>query len=180
MEQSDNLTDEIIVEMVRQSERELFAVIMQRYQSKLLRYARNLIKDGDKTADVVQNAFIKAYQNLNGFDTKRKFSSWMYRIVHNEAMNAVEKYKREEVLPENFDLESDESPMGDFEKKEIVEKVGDCLKQIPILYSEPLVLYFIEEKTYEEIGEILRIPMGTVAIRISRAKKIMKKICKKN
>jgi RNA polymerase sigma-70 factor, ECF subfamily len=53
------------------------------------------------------------------------------------------------------------------------------LKEIPLLYSEPLSLYYIDDKSYQEISDILRIPIGTVAVRISRAKKLMKKICQK-
>ena len=104
----------------------------------------------------------------------------MYRIVHNEAMNAVKRYQKEVSLSDDFDFESDENIEQDFEKKEISIKVEKCLEAIPLLYSEPLTLYYIDEKSYEEISEILRIPMGTVATRISRAKKLMKKICQKN
>jgi RNA polymerase sigma-70 factor (ECF subfamily) len=57
--------------------------------------------------------------------------------------------------------------------------VGQCLADMPLLYSEPLSLYFIEEKSYQEISDILKIPMGTVAVRINRGKQIMKKLCKK-
>jgi len=55
--------------------------------------------------------------------------------------------------------------------------VHNCLEQIPIIYSESLALFFLDEKSYEEISDILRIPMGTVAVRINRAKIYMKKIC---
>ena len=79
-----------------------------------------------------------------------------------------------EQIVESFDIEKD------FEEKETIDRVEKCLKEIPIIYSEPLSLYYIDKKSYEEISEILRIPMGTVATRINRAKKIMKKICQKN
>jgi len=180
MEEKEKLSDEEIVKEVQQGNQDLYVVIMKRYENKLLRYAVNLIKDKDKVTDIVQESFIKAFVNLNGFDTKKKFSSWMYRIVHNEAMNAVKRYQKEVSLSDDLDFESDENIEQDFEKKEISIKVEKCLEAIPLLYSEPLTLYYIDEKSYEEISEILRIPMGTVATRISRAKKLMKKICQKN
>ncbi len=174
------LTDEEIVEKVRSNDRDLYAVIIERYKNKLLRYATNLIHDEDRASHIVQDSLVKAYINLNGFNTRKKFSSWIYRIVHNEAMNVIKKYQKEVPILDDFDFESDEDITKDFEQKETAVRVEKCLKSIPLIYSEPLSLYYLDEKSYEEISDILRIPMGTVAIRISRAKKLMKHICQKN
>ena len=180
MSDFEKLSDEEIVEKTRSLDQEFYAVLMERYQGKLLRYAINLIKDEDKAADVVQESFIKAFINLKGFDVKKKFSSWIYRIVHNEAMNMVIKHQKEIMLPENIDFKSEEDIEKDFEQKEIVAKVEKCLGKMPLLYSEPLTLFYIDEKSYKDISNILRIPMGTVATRISQAKILMKNICQKN
>lgn len=180
MSESLKLTDEEIVEKVRSDDPDLYAIIIDRYKNKLLRYAMSLVHDEDKANHVVQDSLAKAYINLNGFNTKKKFSSWVYRIVHNEAMNVLKKYKHEVPMPEDFDFKSDEDIEKDFEQKEISAQVEKCLNSIPIMYAEPLSLYYLDDKSYEEISDILRIPMGTVATRISRAKKIMKNICQKN
>ncbi|PIP69170.1 hypothetical protein CO033_03245 [Candidatus Nomurabacteria bacterium CG_4_9_14_0_2_um_filter_32_10] len=174
------LSDEEIVEKVRTSNQELYVIIVDRYQKKLIRYVNNLIKDENKAIDVVQESFIKAFINLNNFNIEKKFSSWIYRIVHNQAINLAKKYQKETPLLENWDFKSDDNIEEDFEEKEIKEKVEECLKNVPLIYGEPLSLYYIDEKSYEEISDILRIPMGTVATRINRAKKLMKKICQKN
>lgn len=180
MLEEKKLTDEEIIEKVRTSNQDLYAVIVDRYQKKLIRYAYNLIKNEDKAIDIVQESFIKAFINLNNFNIEKKFSSWIYRIVHNQAINLAKKYQKETPLLENWDFESGDDIESDFEQKEIKENVEKCLKEISLLYSEPLSLYYIDEKSYEEISDILRIPMGTVATRINRAKKIMKNICQKN
>ena len=169
-----------IIEKVRSKDQELYSIIIERYQNKLLRYAVNLIKNEDRAIDVVQDSFIKAFINLNDFDTKKKFSSWIYRIVHNEAINIAKKYQKEQPILEDFDFQSDESVEDNFEQKEAIAKVKKCLGEIQLLYSEPLALFYIDEKSYEEISDILRIPIGTVATRISRAKILIKKICQKN
>jgi len=174
------LSDEEIVEKVRTSNQELYVIIVDRYQKKLIRYVNNLIKDENKAIDVVQESFIKAFINLNNFNIEKKFSSWIYRIVHNQAINLAKKYQKETPLLENWDFKSNDNIEEDFEEKEIKEKVEECLKNVPLIYGEPLSLYYIDEKSYEEISDILRIPMGTVATRINRAKKLMKKICQKN
>ncbi len=173
------LTDEEVVELVRKENKEYFAEIMERYQTKLLRYAGNLLGDEQKAQDAVQNAFIKTYSNLNGFNVNKKFSSWVYRIVHNEAMNMIVKDRKQIPLGEDMDLDSGVDIEEDLIKKQIVEHTQSCLGELPRIYAEPLVLYYLEEKKYEEISDILRLPIGTVGTRINRAKKIMKRICQK-
>jgi len=180
MERYENLSDEELVLKIRTSDQELYSLIIKRYQSKLLRYANNLIKNQEKAIDIVQESLIKAFINLNDFNIKKKFSSWIYQIVHNQTINIIKKHKFETPLLENWDFESEENIEENFSQQETKEKVEKCLKDIPLLYREPLSLYYIDEKSYEEISDILKIPMGTVAIRISRAKKIMKNICLKN
>lgn len=177
MSANNDRSDEEIVEQVRSRDQELYAVIVDRYQHKLLRYARNVLRDEHKAADVVQEAFIKAFVNLHGFDTKLKFSSWIYRIVHNEAMNIIAKHKREVSMPEDMDIVSGEDIVADLSKEEMRKQVEVCLARLPTIYAEPLELFFLEEKSYEEISDILRIPIGTVGTRISRAKALMKPLC---
>jgi RNA polymerase sigma-70 factor (ECF subfamily) len=180
MNREVELSDEEVVERVRTSDTNFFAVIIERYQKKLLHYANSLIKDENKAVDIVQASFIKSFINLNSFNIENKFGSWIYRIVHNEALNLLKKYPGETPLLDDIDFKSDENIEENFIRTETKSEVTKCLKKIPIIYSEPLILYYLENKTYEEISDILRIPMGTVAVRISRAKKIMKNICQKN
>ncbi len=180
MPKYDNLSDEKLAEMVRSQDKELYIHIVKRYENKLLRYVDYLIKDKDMSADIVQGTFIKAFINLNSFKTKKKFSSWIYRIAHNEALNSIKKYKKEVRMDLKFDHADTKEIEDEFNKKEITIKVNMCLNRLPVTYSEPLVLYFLEEKSYQEISDILRIPMGTVGIKIRRAKMLMKQICQKN
>jgi RNA polymerase sigma-70 factor, ECF subfamily len=175
----EKLTDEELVEKIRSNDHNLYAAIIDRYKNKLLRYAINIVHDDDKASHIVQDSFVKAFINLKGFDINKSFSSWIYRIVHNESINIIKKYHKEVSILDDFDFGSDENIEEDFEKKEISLKIEKCLKEIPLLYSEPLSLYYIDDKSYQEISDILRIPIGTVAVRISRAKKLMKKICQK-
>jgi len=179
MKDIQKISDEKIVEMIRRKDKELFVHIIKRYQDKLMRYANYLLGDEHKAADVVQDSFIKTYINLNGFDIKKKFSSYIYRIVHNEAINLIHKEKKQVSLYEGTDFESGIDIEDGFVKKELTDRTHNCLGKMPVIYREPLSLYFLEEKSYEEISDILRIPMGTVATRINRAKVIMKKICQK-
>lgn len=177
MKDIKELTDEQIVEIIRTKDKELYRELIIRYQEKLIRYATYLVQDKVKAEDAVQESFIKGFINLNGFDIKMKFSSWIYRIVHNQVINSINKNKKELPLFENVDFDSGQNLEIDLTIKETQERVHKCIAEIPILYSEPLSLFYLEEKSYEEISDILRLPINTVGTRINRAKFIMKKIC---
>lgn len=173
------ITDEKLIELVRSQDQELYSEIVTRYQEKLLRYANYLIQERDKSQDVVQEAFIKAFINLQGFNTKKKFSSWIYRITHNEAINHIKKHQKEITLDVSNWLKDKKDKSNieeDFQRKELQKVIASSLKEMPIIYREPLVLFFLEEKSYNEISDILRIPIGTLSTRINRAKKYLKKI----
>jgi len=179
MKDIQKLSDEKIIRLIREKDKELYVHIIKRYQDKLMRYANYLVKDENNAADIVQESFIKTFINLNGFDTNKKFSSWIYRIVHNEAMNLVNKHTKEISLFKNATYDSGINIEDGFIKKELENRTHNCLYKMPVIYREPLSLYFLEEKSYEEISDILRIPIGTVGTRINRAKVLMKKICQK-
>ena len=173
------LADEELVRLVRDEDQELYRHIIDRYQKKLLRYATYLTADEDRAADVVQEAFIKAFVNLQSFNTKKKFSSWLYRITHNEAMNILNRHKQELPLLEDIDFASDINLEDDLIKKELASRAKHCLAKMPVIYKEVLTLYYLEEQSYEAISDILRVPLGTVGTRLNRAKILMKKICQK-
>src|SRR4030042_1128700 len=120
MSDISKLSDEEIAEIVRTKDKEAYAEIIKRYQEKLMRYANYIIGDEHKGADVVQEGFIKAYVNLNGFNTKKKFSSWMYRIVHNEAMNMLSKHKKQQPMDEQVEFDSGINLEDEFIKNELV------------------------------------------------------------
>jgi len=94
MKDLNSLSDKKLVDLVRNKNQELYTHIVNRYQEKLLRYANYLVSNHQISQDIVQTAFIKAFKNLQGFNTKKKFSSWIYRIVHNESINAIKKNKK--------------------------------------------------------------------------------------
>lgn len=179
MKENLKITDEEIVAKVQGGDKDMYSKIITRYEDKLLRYASYLTGEDSMAQDIVQESFIKAYVNLNGFDKTKKFSSWIYRIVHNEAMSAVDKQKKTTPIYKDVDFDSGINIEEDFIKEELGMRAKKCLQQMDKIYSEPLALYYLEEKSYLEISDILRIPVGTVGTRINRAKVLMQKICRK-
>lgn len=180
MSLSSQRTDEELIEIVRSSDKNQYAELMRRYESKLLRYVTYLVGDAQLAADIVQETFIKAYTHAHGFNLKQKFSSWLYRIAHNQAINAVTR--RHSVVHDDEILRvvaSGENIEDDFIRQELRTQLHQCVAQLPVSYREPLVLYFLEEKSYQEISDILRLPIGTVSTRINRAKQYIKNLCQK-
>ncbi len=175
-------TDEELVALVLQDP-DYFLCLMKRYENKLLAYIIRIsgLKKED-AEDVLQDGLIKIYKNINSFNTSLKFSSWAYRIIHNQVINNFHKIKsrpsfvfsdigqdKVDQLASEFDLEKDT------DKKIKSELIIETLNYLDNKYKEVLTLKFIEEKDYKEISDILKKPMGTIATLINRAKKQLKK-----
>lgn len=144
--------------------------VINRYQPKLLRYIIRLISDEEMAEDVLQNTFISAYQNINSYNSSRPFSPWIYRISHNKAINELRNQKGKislEMVAEVADPKSLEIN-DQLDKKRLREYLERSLDKLSLRYREVLILRFFEEKSYEEISEILKLPVGTVGVRIKR------------
>jgi len=162
-----------------------FSCLFLRYEPELLRYIQRISGiDAEESQDILQESFIKIWRNLNEFDKSLKLSSWIYRIVHNETVSFIRKKKsfgKDNIL--NVELyrnilREDDEPADD--KEERINNTVGVLDHLPFKYKEVLILKFLERKSYEEISDILKIPEGTVAIRINRAKKVFRKLAEKS
>lgn len=176
-----DMSDEEIASEVQNGKEDVFGMLIERYETKLRRYARRFLLEKEDAEDVLQEVFIKAYVNIKSFDTSRKFSSWIYRIAHNEFINAIQKRGRfpsisldpDTIFPHPVAKETADKPA---ELKELKELLQNYLTQIDVKYREPLILYYFEELDYKEISEILQIPVSTVGVRLSRGKTALKNL----
>lgn len=176
------LSDEQIVVGVRTKNKEWYSEIIRRYRTKLSHYLRKFISSPDELEDVLQVVFIKCYENLNGFDTKKKFSSWIYRIAHNEAVNNIKKHSRISVSLEDVEmvLADEKVHLSNAVDHEMLkQKTEEALSHMKDKYREAVILYFFEQKSYEEMSDILRVPVNTVGTLLSRGKKQLKEIFQK-
>ncbi len=171
----DDYSDEELVELSLKDNM-FFALLIKRYKEKFFYYLKRFTGfRAEELEDVIQASFIKIYTNLNSFNKNLKFSSWAYRIVHNEAIDEIRRQKRghlplfpELEIPDDFDLSAE------IDEKLAKDKVKLVLQELKDEYREVLVLRFFEHKEYREISDILKKPMGTVATMIDRAKKQFK------
>ncbi len=176
------LSDEQIVKKCV-SDSTFLRVLINRYENKLDLYIRRKSNaTNEDRKDILQNVFIKVYKNINDFDQNLSFSSWIYRIAHNEMIDWYRREKKHPILH----FEDDETIINkivsdvdvqkesiDTETRVYIKKVLGTLSQE---YQDVVQLRFFEQKSYEEISDILRIPSGTVAIRINRVKKKLKEL----
>jgi RNA polymerase sigma-70 factor, ECF subfamily len=160
-----------------------FSYLIERYEGKLRRYIYRLTNISDEEAeDILQNIFIKVYLNINSFDGKLKFSSWIYRIAHNEI---IDNFRRLKSRPQLIAVDiSDSKLIGLANEIDLFEEVATTLKVekikkaisgLNLKYREILILRFLEEKDYQEIADIIKKPLGTVASRVNKAKKELQK-----
>ncbi|MCB0653582.1 MAG: RNA polymerase sigma factor [Saprospiraceae bacterium] len=167
------------LEVVRKSLQEVdyFMCLYKRYEPKLLRYIKRIsFSSPEEAEDILQEAYIKIWRNLHDFDQTMKFSSWIYRVVHNETVSFWRKkksYGKDQVqeLDENLFETQAETLDDEDDQENKALMIQEILQLLPIKYREILVLKFFEMMSYEEISDVLKIPEGTVATRINRAKK---------
>jgi RNA polymerase sigma-70 factor (ECF subfamily) len=170
--------------------KDCFYYLIKRYEQKITLYIKRLtIINKEDLEDLLQDIFIKVYCNLNGFNQDLKFSTWIYRIAHNEVINYFRKNKAGlKMAPSNFNpkdichlselIIDTNNPHEDFISQEKADKIGKVLAMLPNKYREVLVLFYFEENKYEEISDILRKSPGTVATMINRAKSKFLQIAK--
>lgn len=185
----ENMSDLELVQLSLEN-KENFYYLIKRYELKIFHYIRRLTNvSQEEREDILQDIFIKVYRNLNGFNPNLKFSSWIYRIAHNEIINHYHKNKsRLKAFSLNLDnndvyrldeLISDTDDIFNYLiTHENADKIREVLAKLPNKYREILMLRYLEEKKYDEISDILCKPPGTVATLINRAKSKFKKIAK--
>lgn len=164
-------------------DQENFLYLVNRYEKKLLRFIQRISGLGlDDAQDLLQEIFIKVYQNLNDFDQDLKFSSWLYRIAHNQVISNYRKNKsRPQLSLFDLDIESYENLVSDFDISHSVdqnilkEKMSRALEELDIKYREVVILKYLEDRTYEEISDIIKKPVSTVGTLLRRAKQALQK-----
>lgn len=175
--------DETIAQQVQTGDIHSFGLLVERYEAKLLRYARRFLFGYQDSEDLVQEVFIKAYTNIKGFDVSRPFGAWIYRIAHNEFINAI-KRKGREPLP-FFDPDtlfphpvSGDTATREVNDTELREMLDECLNKLDAKYREPLVLFYYEDMDYQQVADVMHIPMSTVGIRLKRGKTLLQQAFK--
>jgi RNA polymerase sigma-70 factor (ECF subfamily) len=178
---SGSLDDHSLVQACRAGQTEAFGVLVQRYQNRLYPTVLRVIGSAEDAKDVLQDAFLRAFEKLDQFQGESSFYTWLYRIAVNLALSGHRRQRvryvphtNGEHLARRGDDPADESaeadPTSSLERAEREEMVEAALEQLCPDHRAVIVLKDFDGRRYEEISAVLQIPVGTVRSRLHRAR----------
>jgi len=181
--------DYLLVEKAKLNDQKAFARIAQKYNRPLYFHVSRLVRNQDIVDDLIQEIFLKAFDNIHSFDKNYAFSTWLFRIATNHSIDYLRKKKLQTLsidepyktkdgeisieIPDNHS-EADENIIREQRVKIILEAIDS----LPERYEQIIRLRHMEEKSYQEISEILDLPLGTVKAHIFRARELLNKYLK--
>ncbi len=162
-----------------------FEELVRRYQRPITSYVFRMLGDYESSLDVTQEVFIKVYNSLSKYSSEYKFSTWLYRIAHNAA---IDHMRRNTVCPQSLEAENADgsyqiqiesqrpSPEKDHEMSEWRTEIESVVRCLPPAYRDLILLRHSRDLSYDEIAEVTGLPLGTVKNRLFRAREMMREI----
>jgi RNA polymerase sigma-70 factor (ECF subfamily) len=162
-----------------------FEELVRRYQRPITSYVFRMLGDYESALDVTQEVFIKVYNSLSKYSSEYKFSTWLYRIAHNAA---IDHMRRNSVSPQSLETENADgtyqlqiesrgpSPEQDQERREWRTEIDSVVECLPPTYRDLILLRHSRDLSYDEIAEVTGLPLGTVKNRLFRAREMMREI----
>lgn len=181
--------DREIVREVLNGKKELFALLIHRYEDRIFNYIYYLVKQKEEAEDLTQTTFVKAFFALRQYNHAYEFSTWIYTIARNVCLDYFRKRKREDgdlslnvTVSEDGDTEMGElieedhspDPLRTVLNEELRGKIEKAIERLPVKLREIVVLRHLEDRSYEEIAQIIDLPVGTVKSYLHRARKKLK------
>ncbi len=175
------------LDRAREGDRAAFGRLVQKYQRRVYAAALHILGNHSDADDVTQEAFVRAYRGLAGFDGRAEFSTWLYRIAINTALNALRADKRSSGLnlksgaeaahvggrPEALG-QTGPDPAKSLQQTAEIRRVLDAIAELSPSLRVTIVLATIEDMPHKQIAEILEIPEGTVAWRVNEARRLLR------
>lgn len=171
--------DQALIDRCLSGDNRAFNDLINCYKRQIFALIFRIVNDQNDAEDIAQETFIKAFRNLSSYNPSYPFITWLFKIAHNSAIDFLRARK-----PESLSIHDEENPLEiedtDLSLEEKIESASQqelierTLGSLPPLYREILVLRHQQELSYEEISDTLNIPVGTVKIRLFRARDIMK------
>lgn len=170
--------DAQLVTASKNGDQDAFSLLVQRYQRRVFNLVFRMLQNYEEASEITQEAFLAAWQGLSSFRGEARFSTWLYRIAYNCALKQLGQRKREQELhlALQADLESDDSDqkMSQVEQLDNQALVQEQLSQLPPKYRIVLILRHLQDMTYEEMAEVLTMPIGTIKTHLFRARNLLK------
>lgn len=170
--------EQALILAARNGDKKAFGQLLRCHQKRLFRFVLGLVGSFDQAEDIVQEAFVKAYQALDTFEMGRNFYPWLSTIARNRALNLIAREERKESLDkiqeQGFDTASnDPGPLAQVISSENQQLFYAALKKLPEQFRVVFVLRHFDELSYDEIAKQLKIAHGTVDSRLFRARQLL-------
>jgi RNA polymerase sigma-70 factor (ECF subfamily) len=178
------LQDVELVNFILDGNESAFEELVRRYHRPLTMYIHGMIGDYEISLDITQEVFLKVYNCISQYSSVYRFSTWLYRIAHNAAVDYLRRHKRfEQSLDEDSEkftiaepVSKSLSPEMESESREWVKEIEKVIMCLPAIYRELIILRHTQDLSYEEIAEVTGLPLGTVKNRLFRAREMMKQM----
>ncbi|HEV2856239.1 MAG TPA: sigma-70 family RNA polymerase sigma factor [Thermoanaerobaculia bacterium] len=177
-------TDEDLVAAVLEGDRERFGDLIERYQGRLINYLFRLLRNADDAHDLAQEVLVKVYQVLDRYDPQYKFSTWLFRVAQNAAIDQIRRRRLKVVSlrqedgegeGRDWDLPAPErGPYGELRNQERGAAIQEAIESLPWEYRELILLRHFGELPYEEIAQLKGMPLGTVKNKLFRGRQMLK------
>lgn len=173
--------DVLLVTASKRGDQDAFARLVQRHQRRVFNLIFRMLQDYEEASEITQETFLAAWQALPSFRGDARFSTWLYRIAYNSALKQLEQRKRDRQLQTAMQAEQMLADAGNEGRVETElelharqEFIRENLATLPAKYRVVLVLRHIQDLTYEEMAEILTVPIGTIKTHLFRARNLLK------
>ena len=178
-------TDHDLIALARTGSEKAYRELLDRYQRPVFSLVYRMVRDRELAEDLAQETFVKVFNHLDRFNPKYKFSSWIFKIASNLAIDSLRKREPEtvsldgsrhaqtadEIEATRITVEAkDENPEEFLEAKELGQEIEQAIGQLRPDYRTAILLRHVEGRAYEEISEIMGVPLGTVKTYIHRAR----------
>ncbi len=165
-----NDPDQVIIEQLLAGDRAVYSVLVNKYKSYAFTIAQKILQNKPEAEEAAQDAFIKAYHHLAGFNREAKFSTWLYRIVFNTAISYRRKNRYQFQSIENTVIKYDQDADGNLEKVDKKKYLNQAMLKLSEADRTALTLFYLDEFSLEEIAEITGMQANTAKVRIHRAR----------
>lgn len=175
---SDPLSDLELVNLTKQGNTDAFSELVRRHQHIVYNVSYRYMRDQALAEDMAQDAFLKAFRLLKGFRGDCSFSTWMYRVTCSVCLTELNRRKRRgevELLPAH----GGEAPDASLDSADLPDHIRRCVGLLPDHYAQVITLYYLKGVNYDEIADVMSIPMGTLKTWMFRARKQLRKIVEK-
>ena len=178
---NQNHSDErSIIHAVQQGDQRAYQELVETYQHKIFSLAMRLLHNKQEAEEAAQDAFVKAYFSISSFRGEAKFSTWLYRIAYNTALNRRKNVHADDPVDDSDTIldsleHSTNHVQTSLERSELSSVIEQFLTTLPIQYSSVLTLFYLDDLSYEEIAKITGMSLSTVKVKLFRARAALKK-----